>query len=149
MSTPDQVKFNFDPVIEPFVSFWTGLGQRTDETTRQVLGGLSDGSEIKSFQAKWSEALSKSMDAYMRTPAFLQAMKDRTDAAVKLKQRIDDWTCEVARNANIPTAGDISGLFERLKITEDAILSRLEHIDKRLDAIERRFGTNSLVPEPS
>ena len=87
---------------------------------------------MKSWQRRWFDAVSKSMDAYMRSPVFLQAMKQNTDAAIKIKQQADDLATEIARNANIPTASDISGLFERLHSVEEVILSRLGRIDERL-----------------
>ena len=40
---------------------------------------------------------------------------------VKAKQQTDDLAAEIARNANIPTATDISGLFERLRSIEETI----------------------------
>ena len=90
--------------------------------TREFLDGIDDQANIKSFQRRWFDTVSKSVDAYMRSPAFLQAMKQNTDAAVKLKRQADDLASEIARNANIPTAGDISGLFERLHSIEEVIL---------------------------
>jgi hypothetical protein len=70
-------------------------------------------------------------------------MKRHTESAVQLKRKADDLVSEAARNANIPTAGDISGLFERLKSTEDAILRRLDDIDKRLADVERHVSVQT------
>jgi hypothetical protein len=80
------------------------------------------------------------MDAYMRSPAFLQTMKQNTDLMIKIKRQSDDLTAEFARNANIPTAADISGLFERLHSVEEAILNRLARIEDRLQTIEQNVG---------
>jgi hypothetical protein len=85
------------------------------------------------------------MDAYLRSPAFLQSMKQNTDSAVKVKRQFDDLASEIARNANIPTAGDISGLFERLHSIEEVILGRLGRIEERLQAIEEVVGASSLA----
>jgi hypothetical protein len=78
------------------------------------------------------------MDAYMRSPAFLQLMRQNTDLLVKAKVQADDLAAEFARNANIPTASDISGLFERLHSVEEVILSRLTRIEERLSTIEKQ-----------
>ena len=131
---------DFDPVFSPFVRYWTEYADQVNNAAREIFSGFDDGSQLKSWQRKWMDALSQSMDAYMRTPAFLQAMKHHTDTAIKLKQKSDDLTSELARTANIPTASDISGLFERLKCIEDTILKRLEHMDKRLEFIEVGAG---------
>jgi hypothetical protein len=142
---PDERKIGgvVDPVIQPFVDFWSAYAKQADDVAREFLGGIENGSEFKSWQRKWSDAVSKSLDAYMRTPAFLEAMKHKTDLAVKLKRQADDFAAEFARNANIPTTNDISGLFERLHSIEEVILSRLGRIEQRLDAIEQQVG----IPE--
>jgi hypothetical protein len=131
---------SFDPLVQPFVDFWSSYIQQANETTRVMLEGLDENTNVKTWQQRWFEAVSKSMDVYLRSPAFLQTMKQNTDAIVKAKRQADDMAAEFARNANIPTASDISGLFERLHSAEDAILGRLEHIEKRLSAMEKQMG---------
>jgi|SRR6516162_7474472 hypothetical protein len=94
----------------------------------------------RTWQRRWLEAVSQSMDAYLRSPAFLGAMKQNMDMMIKTKLQADDFTKEFARNANLPTASDLTGVFERLRSAEDAILARLAQMDRRLEAIEA--GTN-------
>lgn len=145
MSENNVPSSSFDPMVQPFVDFWSSYIRQANDTTKAVLEGFDDGADVKTWQQRWFEAVSKSMDVYLRSPAFLHAMKQNTDAVIKTKRQADDLTAEVARNANIPTASDISGLFERLHSIEDAILGRLEHIEKRLSTMEKQMG----VGEPS
>jgi hypothetical protein len=127
------------------MDFWSGYMKQANDATREFLGGIDDQTNIKTFQRRWFDTVSKSAEAYMRSPAFLEMMKQNTDAAIKLKRQTDDWLSEVARNANIPTAGDISGLFERLHSVEEVILNRLNRIDERLEAIEDKVGSGELA----
>jgi hypothetical protein len=129
-----------DPVVKPFVDFWSDYAKQADHATREFLDGIDDTADIKSWQRRWFDAVARSMDAYMRSPVFLQAMKHNADAVIKVKRQTDDFTAEIARNANIPTAGDISGLFERLHSVEEVILSRLGRIEHRLQTIEEQIG---------
>jgi hypothetical protein len=129
-----------DPMIQPFASFWTSFIEQSNENTRQFIEDMDGAADAKTWQRRWLDAVSKSMDAYLRSPAFLQAMKQNTDLMIKAKRQADDLTTEIARNANIPTAGDISGLFERLHSVEEVILRRLDRIDERLTAIETQTG---------
>ena len=130
----------FDPMIQPFADFWSSYIQQANDATRELFDGIDGSADVKTWQRRWFDAVSKSMDAYMRSPAFLQAMKQNTDLMIKTKQQADDLTTEFARNANIPTASDISGLFERLHSVEEVILGRLGRIEERLDAIEVQTG---------
>jgi hypothetical protein len=148
MSRDQETNGAFDPVVEPFVDFWSQYVKQANDTTREYLDGYGDGSNIKTFQRRWLDAVSKSVDAYLRSPVFLQAMKQNTDAAVKLKRQADDLSAEFARNANIPTATDISGLFERLHSVEEAILNRLGGIEERLQTIEHQIAAGQAAGNP-
>lgn len=136
---------NVNPVVQPFVEFWSDYAKRADDTAKQFLDGIDDNTNLKTWQRRWFDAVSKSADAYMRSPMFLQVMKQNTDAAVRLKRQSDDLASEIARNANIPTASDISGLFERLHSIEEIILGRLGRIDERLEAIEEKIGIGEVA----
>lgn len=145
MADVNQTNRAYDPIMKPFVDFWSDYMKQANEATREFLDDIDDQANIKSFQRRWFDAVSKSADAYMRSPAFLQSMKQNTDAAIKLKLQADDLANEVARNANIPTASDISGLFERLHSVEEAILGRLGQIEERLESIEEKIGSGELA----
>jgi hypothetical protein len=134
-----------DPIVRPFVDFWSSYIHQANDTTRELLEGINGNSDVKAWQRRWFDAVSKSMDAYMRSPMFLQAMKQNADFVVKAKRQADDLATEFARNANIPTAGDISGLFERLHSVEETVLRRLGRIDERLTAIEQNIGSPTLM----
>jgi hypothetical protein len=135
----------FDPVVKPFIDFWSDYVKQANDVARELLEGIDDGTDVKSLQRKWFDAVAKSMDAYMRSPAFLQTMKRNTDTIVKVKRRTDDLATEVARNANIPTANDISGLFERLRSVEETILSQLGRVEQRLQSIEEQMSVGQTV----
>jgi hypothetical protein len=136
---------SFDPTFQPFVDFWSDYFKQANDVTRVFLDGIDDSIDLKAWQRRWLDSVSKSMDAYMRSPAFLQAMKHNMDSINQTKMRIDDVLTEVARNANIPMASDISGLFERLHSVEETILRRLAHIDERLTTIEQNIGSHKLT----
>lgn len=140
MSDNHEPDAEFDPIVQPFVDFWSGYITEANDATRQLLEGINGGTDVKSWQRRWFDTMSRSMEAYMRSPAFCQIMRENTELMVKAKQQSDDLAKEFARNANIPTAGDISGLFERLHSVEEAILGRLGRIEDRLNGIEQQAG---------
>jgi hypothetical protein len=142
MSSKSNTNGSVDPVFAPFFDFWEDYVKRTDESTRQFLDDVQESASVKSWQRRWYDAVSKSTEAYLRSPAFLQAMKHNTESAIKAKQQTDDVASEIARNINLPMASDISGLFERLHSVEAAILERLGCIEKRLETIEHQVAAS-------
>jgi hypothetical protein len=145
MPGEQETNCSFDPVVRPFVDFWSDYVKQANDTTRELFDSIDDGTNVKTLQRKWFDAVAKSMDAYMRSPVFLQAMKHNADAVVQAKQQVDDVATEIARNANIPMASDISGLFERLHSVEEVILSRLGRIEEKVQAIEEQVGAGQLA----
>ncbi len=95
MSTNSETKLAFDPVLRPFADFWSDYSRQVNEATRELFSGFDEGTQIKTWQRKWMNTISQSMDAYMRTPEFLRAMKHQTETAVQLKRKADDWTNEI------------------------------------------------------
>lgn len=145
MPVDEETNGPFDPVVKPFVDFWSDYAKQANDVTREFLDGIDDSTDVKSWQRRWFDTVAKSMDAYMRSPAFLQSIKHNTDTVIKVKRQADDLATEIARNANIPTAGDISGLFERLHSVEEVILSRLGRIEDRLQVIEEQIGVGQVA----
>jgi hypothetical protein len=138
MLTKEASKGQENAVMQPFLDFWADYAKRADDSTREFIKTFHEGTDFNTWQRHWYEAISKSMDAYMRSPSFLKTIKQNSDAAIKMKVQSDDVASEVARNMNLPMASDISGLFERLHSVEEAILARLGSIEERLETIEER-----------
>lgn len=125
-------------VTQPFVEFWSTYLQQSEQITRSMLAGLNGGADPQAWKRRWLDAVSQSIDAALRSPAFLEAMRQNTDATIKAKNNMNDLCKEVARNTGVPTASDVSGVFERLHSFEEAILKELGKIGKRLDTIEEK-----------
>ena len=136
MSEPPE--FNMDPLITPYLEFWSNCVGQANHATREMAQSANRAADPRDWQRRWLEAVSQSTDAYMRSPAFLSAMKRNMDAAIKSKLQVDHLQNEFASRANIPTAADVSGLFERLRGIEELILKRLNAIESRLNDMEHR-----------
>jgi hypothetical protein len=135
---------NVGSLLEPYREFWADYVQQASDTARQMYQAAAGAdADPRAWQRRWLEAVRASMDAYLRSPAFLRAMKQNMDMMIKAKLQADDFTKEFARNANLPTASDVTGIFERLRSAEDAILARLAQMDRRLEVIEAKGKSES------
>jgi hypothetical protein len=61
-------------------------------------------------------------------------------AVNECKANTEDLAQEVARETGIPRMPDISGLFERIQIGQEAIQARLTAIERRLEALEGQLA---------
>jgi hypothetical protein len=131
-----------DPARE-FLGFWANYFQQTALQTRILFDSLEGAKPLDSSHRQWIETLTESLDRFMRTPAFLDMLKQTLRQMVELKQLQNQATQAIATQAGLPRAAEPVGVLERIQSAELTILKRLDAVDDRLHAIETRLG---LVP---
>jgi hypothetical protein len=119
-------------------SFWTQWLEQSSRGTQALLEVMQAAGDPQQIQRRWLDAVSASLETFMRTPAFLELLKTNLKAVTDLKGLQDSVVQDTARQIGIPTAADITGLFERLNSTEQTILSHLQKIEDRLKALETK-----------
>jgi hypothetical protein len=119
-------------------SFWAQWLEQSSQGTQAMMEAMKTSLDPQLIQRRWLDALSRSFDDFLRSPAFLELMKNNLKAVTDLKGMQDQIIQDTARQFGIPLVGDIAGLFERLHSTEQTILNRLEAIEERLKAIEHK-----------
>lgn len=139
---------NEDEMMPPFLECWKGYLDRLDEPTRRLLETITGTSDPGKFSPEMLEAASKSMEAYMRSPAFLQAMKQGIDKLIQTKRQMDALTPEFAAQIGLATANEFHQLVDRFKATEKSLSARLRDIDIRLAAIERKQRESDAIERP-
>ena len=117
---------------------WATWLEQSNHQARAVLDTMQSAGDSQGFQKRWLDAVASSLDSFMRTPAFLESMQKNLKAMTDLKVMQDQFLQDTARQLGVPHAMDITGLFERLRAVEQTILRRLDDIEARLNAIERK-----------
>jgi len=126
----------------PFASFWTNYLEQTDAHGKAMLEYFQTLGDPQQMQKRWLENLGQSLDSYMRSPAFLEAMQRNLKVMTDVKSFQDQLVQDVARHVGVPLASDVYGLFERLHSVEQTILKQLKAIDGRLAEIETKLGVD-------
>ena len=129
-----------DPLFQPFLEYWTAYIQQANEAAKMMLENFDGTADPKIWRRQWLDAVSKNMDAYLRSPFFLHMLKTNIDTLIESKRRADDEHKEMARSTSLPPASELTELLERLSGVEESVLTRLEQIEGRLSAIENRLG---------
>jgi len=140
-STEPKSKPNSTMAADPaamVATFWTQWLEQSSRGTQAMLEVMQTAGDPQQLQRRWLEAVSRSLDDFMRTPTFLELLKNNLKAITDLKGLQDQVVQDTARQFGLPLAADITGLFERLHSTEQTILDRLKAIEDRLKAIETK-----------
>jgi len=129
-----------DPARD-FLEFWTNYFEQTAIQTRILLEGMQGGKSLDLLHTQGLESLSQCLDGFMRTPAFLEVLKQSLKRMIDLKQMQDQMSQSVAQQTGLPLAADVRGVFERVHSAEQSILARLAMLDDRLKAIEKTLNS--------
>lgn len=129
-----------DPARE-FLEFWKNYFEQTAIQTRILLESVQSGKSLDQMHNQWLGSLSESLDSFMRTPAFLEVLKQSLKRMVDLKLAQDELTQAVAQRSGLPLATDVTGVFERVHSAEQTILARLAQLDDRLKTIEAKLNS--------
>jgi len=119
-------------------SFWAQWLEQSSRGTQALLEAMQVAGDPQNLQRRWLDAVSRSLEDFMRTPAFMEIIKNNMKAVTDIKSFQDSIVQDTARQLGVPLTADITGLFERLHSTENTILKQLQAIEERLKVIENR-----------
>lgn len=132
-----------DAVVQPWVEYWMKLYEQNTQWTQALMAGVPPDVDPATVRKQWMGAMAKSIEAYMRTPAFLDCMRRNAEAMTATKTTSELVKREIARQSGIPHIEDISGLYDRLESAHEVLLKRLQSIEERLAAIENLLESNN------
>jgi hypothetical protein len=146
LTTMAAMKENTGPssAVDPardFLDFWRNYFEQTAIQTRILLESMQGGQTPEQLHNQWLGSLSQGLDSFMRTPAFLEVLKQSLKRMIDLKLLQDQMVQTAAQQTGLPLATDVSGVFERVHSAEQTILTRLATLDERLEAIETMLST--------
>ena len=136
-----------DPARE-FLEFWKNYFEQTAIQTKTLLEGMQGGKPLEQLHSQGLAALSESLDGFMRTPAFLEVLKQSIKRMIDLKQMQDQLAETVALQTGLPLKTDVAGVFERVHSAEQTILKQLAMLDDSLQAIEKTLNSNPAERNP-
>ena len=136
-----------DPARD-FLEFWTNYFEQTAIQTRILLEGMQGGKSLDQLHTQGLASLSQSLDGFMRTPAFLETLKQSLKRMIDLKRMQDQVSQSIAQQTGLPLATDVTGVFERIHSAEQTILKQLAKLDDRLKAIEKTLNSSPAEKNP-
>src|SRR5437660_12804489 len=113
------------------------------EVLRQIRSGL--------FQA-----LAQSWDEFMRSPQFLEGMKQWMDNAINFRKMTNDFMARVRNELQAPSREDIDTIMLSVRHMEQRLLSKVEALSSQVNELNQRlngqagnFKSRSPRPQPS
>ena len=84
-------------------------------------------------------AVSDYFEEVMRSPQFLEMMKQSMDNSMAVRQKMNEFLTAVRHDSQAPAREDIDTLMVTIRHMGDRVFDRLDAIEQRLDLISQRI----------
>jgi hypothetical protein len=95
---------------------------------------------VREIRAGIFQALAKSWEEYMRSPQFLDGMKQWMDNAVTFRKMYNDFMANVRDEMQATSRSDIDTIMLTVRHMERRILDRVEQLSAQVAELEQRLG---------
>lgn len=128
-----------DPLLRTFLEAWSSCAAEASESTRELFEAYDRSGDAPRLRRAWLDSARDNVDNYLRSPEFLNVMRQNIDVLIKAKRQLNELYKELARQAGISSSGDIHELSERLRAAGQSIRTRLIDIEKNLATIDEKL----------
>lgn len=132
-----------NPVLDPFLALWSSYLEQSNQQTAQMMEAMRQATDPLAFRKKWFEAVSASLDGFLRSNVFLDSLKQQSEVVNFWKSLMNQATEEAVRGMGLPHESDIRFLVDSLRSFENRVLERLDALEARLAAQEEESKVGS------
>jgi hypothetical protein len=125
---------------------WTAFQRMWSDTfTKMIQVGMTFGPEsappefMRQFRAGIFQALAKSWDEFLRSPQFMDAMKQWMDSAIAFRKMSNDFLTKAHHEAQSPAREDIDTVMLAVRHMETRILDRVGELATQVDELNKRL----------
>ena len=123
--------------MESFQKIWMDTFTRMAQTAFSATPGSAPPEIIRQMRSGIFEALAKSWDEYLRSPQFMEGMKQWMDNAILFRKMTNEFFTKTRHETQDIAREDIDSVMLAVRHMEKRILDRLEELTVRLDAFDR------------
>ena len=98
----------------------------------------------RQLQRVFLDAMAHYCDDFMRSPQFLDAMKQSMDHALAFRKQVDQFLTEAQRSVQSPALADVDDLCALIGSVEERLMDRIERLESSL-----QNGTAGRSPKPA
>jgi uncharacterized protein (DUF2267 family) len=85
------------------------------------------------------QALAQSWEEFMRSPQFLESMKQWMDNAINFRKMSNDFMAKVRNEMQAPSRDDIDTVMLTVRHIEKRLLDRMEDLTTKIDELNNRL----------
>jgi len=95
------------------------------------------------------QALGHSWEQFLRSPEFMEGMKQSMDSAIAFRKMTNDLFSKVRHETHAVARDDIDAVMLTVRHMETRVLDRLDELAARLDDVAGHLNGNGSHPDPA
>jgi hypothetical protein len=119
-----------------FQKVWTESLSKLMQTAFTVSPGSPPPEVMKQIRSGLFEALAKSWEEFMRSPQFLESMRQWMENAVAFRRMNNDLLAKMRNELQAPSREDMDSIMLSVRHMETRILDRVEELSAQVHALK-------------
>ena len=142
---------NFEKTAEQAAAFqkiWMDSMSKIMQTAFTFGNNSPPPDVVKEIRSGIFRALAQSWDEFMRSPQFLESMKQWVDTAINFRKMTNDFMAKVRNEIQAPSRDDIDTVMLTVRHMEKRLLDRVEDLAVRIEQLDGRLNGHASQPAP-
>jgi hypothetical protein len=134
---------NFEKTAEQAAAFqkiWMDSMSKIMQTAFTFGNNSPPPEVVKEIRSGIFRALAQSWDEFMRSPQFLESMKQWMDTAINFRRMSNDFMAKVRNEIQAPSRDDIDTVMLTVRHMEKRLLDRVEDLALRIEQLDNRMN---------
>src|ERR1041385_5366335 len=132
---------NFEKTAEQAAAFqkiWMDSMSKIMQTAFTFGSNSPPPDVLKQIRSGIFQALAQSWEEFMRSPQFLESMKQWMDNAINFRKMSNDFMAKVRNEMQAPSRDDIDTVMLTVRHMEKRLLDRMEDLSSRIAELNNR-----------
>jgi hypothetical protein len=134
---------NFEKTTEQAAAFqkiWMESMSRLMQTAFTFTPNSPPPEVMREIRSGIFQALAQSWEEFMRSPQFLEGMKQWMESAINFRKMTNDFMAKVRNEMQAPSRDDIDTIMLSVRHMEKRLLDRVDELSAQVTELNRRTG---------
>jgi hypothetical protein len=136
----DRTESNLNEQIENFQKLWTETFSRIAQNAFAFTPDSAPPEILRQIRSGIFQALAQSWDEYLRSPQFMEGMKQWMDSAIMFRKMTNDFMTKARHETQDIAREDIDSVMLAVRHMEKRILDRIEDLSARVDKLSEQVN---------
>lgn len=131
-----------------FQRIWTETASKLFQTAFTTTGNSPPPEILRQIRSGIFQALAQSWDEFMRSPQFLENMRQWMENAISFRKLSNDFLARVRNDVQAPSRDDIDTVMLTIRHMEKRLLDRADELSKEISALQAHIRGKKAEPKP-